>query len=158
VDIGSHHKYVALLSKVIPVAYVDLRPPSIRLDTLAFVQGSVLDLPFGSRSVSSLSCLCVIEHIGLGRYGDPLDPYGTEKAVQELKRVMQPGGDLYVSFPVDDANRTYFNAHRAFREKYMLGLFEPFAPLEKRYIFGKRFLERPDMGFGTACYHLRSPR
>ncbi len=29
----------------------------------------------------------VVEHVGLGRYGDPLDPDGDLKAIAELKRV-----------------------------------------------------------------------
>ena len=43
--------------------------------------------PFGDRSVPSLSCLHVVEHVGLGRYGDPLDPQGSIKAMRELQRV-----------------------------------------------------------------------
>jgi hypothetical protein len=31
---------------------------------------------------------------GLGRYGDPLDPYRTEKAIEELKRIVCGGGAL----------------------------------------------------------------
>jgi hypothetical protein len=74
IDIGSHHKYVALLSKVVPLTMVDLRPLSLEMDSIKFVQGTILDLPFPDSSIESLSSLCVIEHIGLGRYGDPLDP------------------------------------------------------------------------------------
>jgi SAM-dependent methyltransferase len=127
VDVGSHHKFVALLS-------------------------------FKDASVPSLSSLCVIEHIGLGRYGDPLDPYGSEKAIQELKRVVQPGGDLYISVPLDDENRVYFNAHRAFREEYLIMLFEPFQVIESRYIYNRTFGEQRKPGFGTGCYHLRRLR
>ena len=58
----------------------------------------------------------MVEHIGLRRYGDPLDPDGTVKAMAELKRIVIPGGDLYISVPVDEMNRIYFKAHRAFCE------------------------------------------
>jgi SAM-dependent methyltransferase len=158
VDVGSHHKFVALLSKVVKVIEVDIRPWSLSLDTLEFIRGSVLTLPFKDASVPSLSSLCVIEHIGLGRYGDPLDPYGSEKAIQELKRVVQPGGDLYISIPLDDENRIYFNAHRAFREEYLIMLFEPFQVIESRYIYNRTFGEQRKPGFGIGCYHLRRLR
>ena len=69
IDIGSHHKYVALLSKVLPVTMVDIRPLSLPLESLNFKEGSILSLPFDDNSVESLSSLCVVEHIGLGRYG-----------------------------------------------------------------------------------------
>ena len=158
VDVGSNHKFVALLSKVVPVTMVDIRPLSLPLDSLKFLEGSILDLPFEDESISSLSSLCVVEHIGLGRYGDPLDPDGAEKAIAELKRVITLGGDLYVSLPIDDQNRTYFNAHRAFNEEYFVRLFEPFIIEEKRYIFGKRFTDIHEAGFGIGFYHLRKVR
>lgn len=155
VDVGSHHKFVALLSKVVPVVMVDIRPLSLPLDSLKFKKGSILNLPFEDASVPSVSSLCVVEHIGLGRYGDPLDPYGTEKAIQELKRIVCRGGDLYLSVPLDDENRVYFNAHRAFSEDYLLGMFEPFQIVERRYIYGRSFGDQRKPGFSTGCYHLR---
>jgi SAM-dependent methyltransferase len=157
VDVGSHHTFASLLSKVIPVIFVDIRPLSLPLNTLRFQQGSILDLPFRDASLPSVSSLCVIEHIGLGRYGDPLDAFGSEKAIHELKRVVMAGGDLYLSFPLDDDNRTYFNAHRAFHEEHVLRLLEPFHTVEKRYIYGKDFLEHSRKGFGTGCYHFTRP-
>lgn len=157
VDVGSHHKFVALLSKVVPVTMVDMRAMSLPLDTLEFRQGSVLDLPYEDESVPSVSSLCVVEHIGLGRYGDPLDPYGTEKAIEEVKRIVEPGGDLYLSLPLDDENRIYFDAHRAFNEEYLLRLFERFQIIERRYIYGRSFGEQRRCGLGTGCYHLRCP-
>lgn len=158
VDVGSHHKFVALLSKVVPLTMVDLRPLSLPLESLKFQPGSILNLPFESRSVPSVSSLCVIEHIGLGRYGDPLDPDGTEKAAAELQRIVQPGGFLYISAPLDDENRIYFNGHRAFTEDYLLGLFQAFAVLERRYIFGKEFGRQRKTGFGVGCYRLQAPQ
>jgi SAM-dependent methyltransferase len=157
VDVGSHHKYVALLSKVLPVTMVDIRPLSLPLDSLTFRQGSILALPYEDGTVPSVSSLCVVEHIGLGRYGDPLDPNGTEKALAELKRIVAPGGDLYLSIPLDDENRTYFNAHRAFSEKYLMEIFKPFDVIDRRYIFGNEFCSEQHSGFGTGCYWLRKP-
>ncbi|MEO7933701.1 MAG: DUF268 domain-containing protein [Chthoniobacterales bacterium] len=155
IDVGSHHKFVSLLSKVVPTTMVDLRPLPVTLASLAFKEGTIVDLPFADASVPSVSSLCVVEHIGLGRYGDPLDPEGTVKAVEELKRIVEPGGDLYISVPVDDVNRIYFNAHRAFCEPYLEKLFAPFEIVERRYIFGNDFTETLQPGFGTGCYHLR---
>ena len=157
VDIGSHHKLVALLSKVVPTTMVDLRPLPVTLDSLKFKAGTILSLPFPDASLPSVSSLCVVEHIGLGRYGDPLDPEGTAKAVTELKRIVQPGGDLYISVPVDVVNRIYFNGHRAFCESYLEKLFAPFEFVERRYIFGNEFTDKLRPGFGTGCYHLRRP-
>lgn len=157
VDVGSHHKFVVFLSKLMNITTIDIRKPDVLAESVNFLQGTILDLPFDDRSLSSISSLCVIEHIGLGRYGDPLDPSGTEKALAELMRVTAPGGNLYLSVPIDEQDRVYFNAHRAYRDKTWRRLIGEFEVVQARYIFGKTFLDFPGKGFGTACYHLRRP-
>lgn len=111
VDIASQVVVANLLSAAIPVVFVDYRPLRARLDGLHSVAGSLLALPFRNGGVESLSCLHVAEHIGLGRYGDPLDPHGTARAASELARVLAPGGHLYFAVPVG-CPRVCFNAHR----------------------------------------------
>ncbi len=133
-DIGSHHKYVALLSKVVDVTMVDIRPLSLTLDSLGFVHGDITALPLADRSITSLSSLCVIEHIGLGRYGDAIDAKGSEKAAAELARVLVVGGHLYVSVPVAKESFLRFNSHRVFEENYFLSLFPEMECVEKKYI------------------------
>jgi Caenorhabditis protein of unknown function, DUF268 len=114
VDLGSTALLVGILARWTRVISVDVRPLSVELDGLVSCAGTGVALPFRDRSIRSLSSLCVLEHIGLGRYGDPLDPQGTEKTAAELQRILAPGGDLYVSVPIEREDRVYFNAHRAF--------------------------------------------
>src|SRR4051794_16324471 len=73
VDVGSRVDFVGFVTALAPVTFVDLRPLQADLDRLESVHGTVLALPFEDRSLQSVSCLHVAEHIGLGRYGDPLD-------------------------------------------------------------------------------------
>lgn len=152
VDVGSHHKFVAFLSKIVPVTMVDIRPLSLSLDSLQFKKGSILELPFADNSIESLSSLCVVEHIGLGRYGDPLDPKGSEKAISELKRVIAPNGCLYISVPVDGRSTTFFNAHRAFEESYIESLLLPLKVVEKKYIANNELVEKKPSNFCIALY------
>jgi SAM-dependent methyltransferase len=111
VDVGSDNRWVGWLTVHIPVVSIDIRPLAVQVPNLECRGGSVLDLPFEDASVGSLSCLHVVEHVGLGRYGDPLDPAGTTRACRELSRVLAPGGSLYLSMPVGRP-RVCFNAHR----------------------------------------------
>jgi SAM-dependent methyltransferase len=113
VDVGSHHMILAVLSGFVRCTSIDYRPLAITLPNLESRQGSILDLPLKDGSVASLSCLHVIEHIGLGRYGDPLDVEGGAKALGELSRVLAPGGRLYLVTPVGRP-RIEFDAHRVF--------------------------------------------
>lgn len=159
VDIGSSVKTMALIAQFVPVTFVDIRSVDLAVANFDFRAGTVLALPFADLSVSSLSSLCVIEHIGLGRYGDPLDSGGSEKAAAELSRVLASGGDLYLSVPVDRESCIYFNAHRAFTREYLLSMFSGLQLAEERYIYGRSISSRyePDRGFGTGLYHFRRP-
>ena len=81
-----------------------------------------MKLPFADESVPSLSCMHVVEHVGLGRYGDPLDPCGDIKACRELSRVLEVGGSLLFVVPVGRP-RVCFNAHRIYSVEMVRALF-----------------------------------
>jgi hypothetical protein len=63
-----------------------------------------------------------VEHIGLGRYGDPIDPNGDIKAGAELKRVLQEEGYLLFVTPVGQP-KIEFNAHRIYSYEMILDMF-----------------------------------
>lgn len=113
VDVGSSVTAMGVLSAQVPVVFVDYRPLRVRLTGLTPIAGDITRLPFGDKSVVSISSLHVIEHIGLGRYGDPLDPAGATTALRELERVLADGGRLYLSTPIG-RECVYFNAQRVF--------------------------------------------
>lgn len=122
VDIGSQTMFVNLLSAVLPVTFVDYRPLEVGMEGLTNRSGDILNLPFADGAVESLSCLHVAEHIGLGRYGDPLNPHGTRHACAELQRVLVPGGNLYFVVPLGTP-RVCFNAHRIHAPETILEYF-----------------------------------
>jgi hypothetical protein len=119
VDVGSDVGMVGVLSAYTPMVFVDYRPLQVHQDGLTPVAGDITRLPFADGSVSSLSCLHVIEHIGLGRYGDAIAPSGHLVGLHELERVLARGGRLYLSTPVG-RERVCFNAHRIFAPQTIL--------------------------------------
>jgi hypothetical protein len=159
VDVGSSAKAIALIAQFIPVTMVDIRPVDLQVPGFSFQEGTLLALPYANASVASLSSICVIEHIGLGRYGDPLDADGTEKAARELGRVLTSGGDLYVTVPVAEESRVEFNAHRTFTREHVLRLFPGLALVEEAYVYGREWgvQYQPERGFGTGLFHFRKP-
>jgi hypothetical protein len=111
VDVGSRIDFVGFLTAITHVTFIDIRPLTANLDNFNSRKGSILAMPYKDNSVHSLSCLHVAEHIGLGRYGDPLDPLGTKKSCRELTRILADNGNLYFSLPLGRP-RLCFNAHR----------------------------------------------
>ena len=80
-------------------------------------------LPFPDNSVESLSCMHVMEHVGLGRYGDTVDARGDLRAAGELSRVLKKGGQLLMVLPMNEIPRVVFNAHRLYSYKQVLEMF-----------------------------------
>lgn len=115
VDISSTLYFVGIASAFVPIDFYDYRPADLQLDGLTTGSADLLHLPFPDRSIASLSCMHVIEHIGLGRYGEPLDPDGDLKSLSELQRVLAPGGTLLIVVPVGRP-RLVFNAHRVYAQ------------------------------------------
>lgn len=126
VDVSSFLYFSALLSASVPVKFYDYRPADVILSNLDTAAADLKSLPFEDSSVPSLSCMHTVEHIGLGRYGDALDPNGDLKAIDELKRVLAPGGLLYFVVPVGQP-RICFNAHRIYSYEQIV---EYMTPLE----------------------------
>ncbi len=113
VDISSYIYFATITSAFVPVDFYDFRPAPLELENLTSRQADVTNLEFADRSIESLSCMHVIEHIGLGRYNDPLDAQGDLKALSEIERVTAPGGSLLVVVPVGKP-RVQYNAHRIY--------------------------------------------
>lgn len=153
VDVGS--RIDGFIAHVLPFAkvhYVDLRKINSKVRNLEFIQGSILSLPFSENSISSLSCLHVIEHIGLGRYGDEVDPEGYLKAAKELTRVLKPGGKLYLGTPVG-VETLYFDAHRVFNVETVVNVFDGLDLIEFSLIddVGEEIFEDATMENANAC-------
>lgn len=124
VDISSSLSFVTMASAIVPVDFYDFRPPKIALDNFSAGFADVCALPFADNSLASLSCMHVMEHIGLGRYGDPFDPQGDLKGMAELQRVLAPGGRLLFVVPICGTPRIHFNAHRYYSYDLVLSSFE----------------------------------
>lgn len=123
VDVGSSYVFNGYVSKITKAIFIDLRPIKTSLQSLEAKRGDIIKIPFPDSSVVSLSSLCVAGHVGLGRYGDAIDPEGTAKACWELSRVLQKGGYLYFSTSCGK-DRICFNAHRVLSSKTIVKYFK----------------------------------
>jgi SAM-dependent methyltransferase len=122
-DISSDLRFVTLVSAFVNMDFYDYRPVELSLSGLTSKQGDLMALPFEDNTVQSLSCMHVVEHIGLERYGEPLDPQGDLKAMSELKRVLAKDGKLFFVVPVGGEARIQYNAHRIYTYQMILKIF-----------------------------------
>ena len=126
VDVGSRlDGFVGSLSVFREVEVLDIRPQHETISNVKFHQLDLM-LPLPEKwidSTPSLSCLHTIEHFGLGRYGDAIDPEGHLKGLAQLKKMVMPSGLLYLSTPIGP-QRIEFNAHRIFAPETVLSWFD----------------------------------
>ena len=126
VDVGSRlDGFVGSLSVFREVEVLDIRPQHETISNVKFHQLDLM-LPLPEKwidSTPSLSCLHTIEHFGLGRYGDAIDPEGYLKGLAQLKKMVMPSGLLYLSTPIGP-QRIEFNAHRIFAPETVLSWFD----------------------------------
>lgn len=151
VDVGSSALMIGMVSALVHTIFVDYRPLRARIPELDVTAGDLLALPFRTGSVHSLSCLHVIEHVGLGRYGDQLDPAGSSKAAQELMRVLASSGKLLLSIPVG-RERVQFNAHRVFAPQTVLSMFSELELMDTAMVDDSgEFSEPADLARAADC-------
>jgi SAM-dependent methyltransferase len=116
------------------------------------VQVRVQDLTYATDlepEFDLITCLSTIEHIGLGRYGDPIDPWGDVKMAANLARLLRPGGVMLLSFP-SGPGCVVWNKHRIYsplrRASLINGLTEV-ARVRDRSLYGQ-LRHRAAVGLG----------
>jgi hypothetical protein len=122
VDVGSRiDGFVAHVATFRKIEVFDIRDNNFQFKNIRFKRKDISKIDKSLINYcDSLSCLHTLEHFGLGRYGDQLDPNGHIKGFKNLVKILKTGGTLYISFPISDKNVTYFNSERSFNPKEIL--------------------------------------
>lgn len=121
-DVSSSFYFCSISSASLPIEFYDYRPATLGLENLSSEIGDLMQLPFDDGSVQPLSCMHVVEHVGLDRYRELLDSDGDLRAIAELKRVLAPLGNLLIVVPVGHP-RVMFNAHRIYSFEQIMNHF-----------------------------------
>ena len=92
---------------------VDQRRHDPRPGADVLIQGNLLDPDlFPPESFDVIVACSVICHVGISRYGDPVDPDGDTKALANCRRWLTPEGLLYLDVPYRPTGRsTPFRAY-----------------------------------------------
>lgn len=112
---------------------------------ISYVYGDLRNIDFRDNWFDVISCVSTIEHIGMDNSmyinngisppiydGNSVGSNGLNKAISELKRVLKPGGTLYITFPFGRyENHGYF---QQFDTKMTDMLITAFGPTNKKEI------------------------
>jgi SAM-dependent methyltransferase len=125
VDIGSRTDgFVAHLVVFREVEVFDIRDIKSTVEKISFTWADLSSSSFNHiEYTDSFSCLHAIEHFGLARYGDTIDPEGQILALENMWRTLKVGGKFYFSTPIGP-QRIKVNAYRVFSVRYLFELFE----------------------------------
>lgn len=152
-DIGSRlDGFLAhILAMNIPLRVIDVRPFPQEIENMQTIVDDATEMKeFEDDSIESLSALCSLEHFGLGRYGDKVDPEACFKAFNNIQRKMKSGGKLYISVPIG-RERVQFNAHRIFYASTIIKTFNQMKLIELSCSDGDRFEQHIDIHKYDSC-------
>lgn len=126
IDVGSSITgFVSHVASFRTIEVIDIRPLEIHIPGIVFRQADIMNLDWDvDHQADSVSCLHALEHFGLGRYGDDIDPDGWRKGYDGLLRLLETRGTLYLSVPTGERQRIEFNAHRVFSIPFLRNVLE----------------------------------
>ena len=123
VDIGSRvDGFVAHVASFREIEVFDVRPITTQIPGVTFIQADLMRPVAGKTGYcDSLSCLHALEHFGLGRYGDPIDPAGFERGLANMAGLLKKDGVFYLSVPIG-IDRVEFNGQRVLDPRFIVKL------------------------------------
>jgi len=166
VDISSSLYFSSIVSAFKDVHFYDYRPAKLNLSNLTSAHNDLTKLSFENGSITSLSCMHTVEHVGLGRYGDPIDPEGDMKAAKELERVVAKDGHLIFVVPIGKP-LIQFNAHRIYSYDMVVKMFPnltlkefsliPDSALQVGMMYNATKEESDAQNYGCGCFLFYKP-
>ena len=123
IDVGSSiYGFVSHVASFRDIEVIDIRPVVSECSGITFHCLDLMQLPGEWHGAAdSVSCLHVLEHIGLGRYGDDIAADGWLRGLHSLHALLEENGTLHLAVPIGEVQRIEFNAHRVFSLPYLRG-------------------------------------
>jgi len=144
VDIGGGNAYstkVLMLlkipgSRILSVDVVNHRSSSKY--NVEYIRGNCFNTNLANESVDVVVSISTFEHVGLGRWGDPIDPDGDIRSMQEAHRILKPGGHVVVTLPYG-APTVVYNLHRIYDDGRIKKMIDGFSIITEEYsLHGKK--------------------
>lgn len=106
-DVGSRYSQVPLEMASLghDVVALDIEDYIFKHKLLKFVKGDIRKTPFKANSFDVVTIISTLEHVGMGEtsYGDREERDGDVTAMEEIWRILKPGGIILVTVPFGKA-------------------------------------------------------
>lgn len=143
VDLGGGFSYSTIVPVLFGLPFLRL----ISIDVIRYTgkskygieyhKGNCTKINLPDDSVDIVCLISTLEHVGLGRYGDPYDVDGDIKTMRQAKRILNPGGHVILTIPYGYPT-VVFNLHRVYDQGRFNKLIEGFKPILLKYsLLGK---------------------
>lgn len=119
---------------------------------IKYITGDCTNTNLPNNFADAVTLISTLEHIGLGRYGDPMDIIGDIKTMQEVKRILKSGGHAIITIPYGYPT-VVFNLHRVYDSGRIKKLTNGFKIIRKEYtLLGKASNRRDASGKHVTKY------
>ena len=116
-------------------------------ELFTFIQGDLRKTDFNDGFFDIITAISTIEHVGLGRYDDPISSKGDEEALREMHRILKSGGQLVATIPCGKDTICYSKEgvplSRVYSSNSLINLLRGFRILELSYIIKKGHIWLP---------------
>lgn len=163
VDFSSSLNFISACSIQNSVIFYDLRPVTLHLNNVVCKATDLSTFDPTIQPESSVSCMHVVEHIGLGRYGDRIDALGDLKAIDNLGKYVCSKGSLLFVVPIG-LPAIYFNAHRVYNPRDVVRYFSNDFSLDEFYFIPANTKDPPfstkdlsiadNFTYACGCFHF----
>ncbi len=115
----------------------DVRPYeySFPLPNLKNITGDIRNTKLPNDFFKTVTAISTIEHVGLGRYGDPIDREGDKKAIKEIERILMRNGKLLLTVPY--GRPTVTQLHRVYNASQLQSMLKNFKIESEDYFLKK---------------------
>jgi hypothetical protein len=100
-------------ARIITYEYMKIQNSHPLLTTITPSEAAAKYLAGDFEPVDFIITYSSLEHDGLGRYGDPLNPFGDLESIAKCHCMLKPGGLLFFGVPVG-VDEMQYNAHRIY--------------------------------------------
>jgi hypothetical protein len=134
-DIGTNLELIGAASAVIPGTSIQPFQEDLHIDSLEIKDCALSNANIQDKSQSLTTSLSFIETVGMGQYGEELDPLAGIKLLKEINRIIAPGGSFIGSMAIGRDSFIDFNKRRGIEKKEALKIFPDFEIISEQFLY-----------------------